>query len=186
MSWYTKGYDYPVPRWKFPHRLKDENGKSYTDENAFNNRHKLGWRDVSPPPLYDRDTQLMFWTGVNWHVRDKFQYETEEANNYIWLATRTARNTYLAMTDWTQIQITNTDNGDSANTYGLHITEIDEANTETVIVDKVIDANTFTAWSSYRQELRDLPEKQDDPNNIMWPEDFEGIDNGDLPHNHDL
>jgi hypothetical protein len=26
-----------------------------------------------------------------------------------------------------------------------------------------------TAWTEYRQELRDLPQKQTDPNNITWP-----------------
>jgi hypothetical protein len=25
------------------------------------------------------------------------------------------------------------------------------------------------AWAAYRQELRDLPSKTDDPNNVVWP-----------------
>jgi hypothetical protein len=29
--------------------------------------------------------------------------------------------------------------------------------------------STKAVWSSYRQELRDIPQKQTDPSNIIWP-----------------
>ena len=97
MAWYSKDYSYPIPRWKFPHRLKDENGKSYTGENAFNNRHELGWIDVPSPPTID-DTQRLTWLGHVWHVDDV----TDEIIASKWENVRSVRNQSLADTDWTQ------------------------------------------------------------------------------------
>ena len=102
MAWYSKDYSYPIPRWKFPHRLKDENGKSYTGENAFNNRHELGWIDVASPPTID-DTQRLTWLGHVWHVADV----TDEIIASKWENVRSVRNQRLADTDWTQEPVSN-------------------------------------------------------------------------------
>ena len=102
MAWYSKDYSYPVPRWRFPFRLKDENGKSYTGENAFNNRHKLGWIDVPTPPTID-DTQRLTWLGYVWHVTD----ETDNIIASKWENVRSVRNQNLADTDWTQEPVSN-------------------------------------------------------------------------------
>lgn len=102
MAWYSKDYSYPVPRWKFPHRLKDENGKSYTGENAFDNRHKLGWIDVPSPPTID-DTQRLTWLGHVWHVADV----TDEKIASKWEEVRSVRDNMLADTDWTQEPVSN-------------------------------------------------------------------------------
>ena len=102
MAWYSKDYSYPIPRWRFPHRLKDENGKSYTGENAFNNRHKLGWIDVpSPPPV--TNTQRLAWLGYTWYAFD----ETDNVIASEWEKVRDNRNQYLADTDWTQEPVSN-------------------------------------------------------------------------------
>ena len=102
MAWYSKDYSYPIQRWKFPHRLKDEKGKSYTAENAFNNRHKLGWIDVDEPPAVGVNERLT-WLGNEWHVEDI----TEERIAAQWVDIRAGRNTELTDSDWTQEPVSN-------------------------------------------------------------------------------
>ena len=102
MAWYSKDYSYPVPRWKFPHRLKDENGKSYTGENAFNNRHKLGWIDVPSPPTIGVNDRLT-WLGHVWNVADV----TDEIITKQWEDIRAGRDNELAQSDWTQEPVSN-------------------------------------------------------------------------------
>ena len=102
MAWYSKDYSYPIPRWKFPHRLKDENGKSYTGENAFDNRHKLGWIDVPSPPTIE-DTQKLIWLGHVWYVTDV----TDEKIAAQWKDIRSGRDNELSKSDWTQIPVSN-------------------------------------------------------------------------------
>ena len=148
MAWYTKDYSYPVPRWKFPFRLKDENGKSYTGENAFNNRAKLGWIDVDNPPQYDSTIERMYWSGVEWVVDPIPESEFLAANTAAWAAIREARDFDLQLSDWSQIKISETEFGYTGN---------------------VIDANTSVQWATYRQELRDLPSTTANAHAIVWP-----------------
>ena len=102
MAWYSKDYSYPIQRWKFPHRLKDENGKSYTGENAFNNRHKLGWIDVPAPPAIGENERLT-WLGHVWNVTDV----TNENIANKWEGIRSTRDQILIDTDWTQVPVSN-------------------------------------------------------------------------------
>ena len=102
MAWYSKDYSYPVPRWRFPHRLKDENGKSYTGKNAFDNRHKLGWIDVPSPPTIE-DTQKLIWLGYVWNVTD----DTDNVIASKWENIRIVRDNELAQSDWTQEPVSN-------------------------------------------------------------------------------
>ena len=109
MAWYSKDYSYPVPRRNFPHRLKDENGKSYTGENAFNNRHKLGWVDVpNPPDQFNYATHKLLWLGNEWAVNERSPSGAEEANTEFWQSVREARDSALYITDWTQMVSSNT------------------------------------------------------------------------------
>ena len=109
MAWYSKDYSYPVPRGNFPHRLKDENGKSYTGENAFNNRHKLGWVDVpNPPDQFNYATHELIWLGNVWAVNERSPSEAEQANAEFWESVRQARDSVLYTTDWTQVVSSNT------------------------------------------------------------------------------
>ena len=153
MAWYTKDYSYPVPRWKFPFRLKDENGKSYTGENAFNNRAKLGWIDVDAPPTFDSTTERMYWSGVEWVVypipESELLAANIAANTANWVRIRSIRDDMLQNSDWTQIKISETEFGYTGN---------------------VIDANTSVQYSTYRQELRDLPQTYaSNAYAIIWP-----------------
>ena len=149
MAWYTKDYCYPVPRWKFPFRLKDENGKSYTGENAFNNRAKLGWIDVEAPPTFDSTTERMYWRGDAWMIDPIPESEFLAANTANWVRIRSARDDMLQSSDWSQIKISETEFGYTGN---------------------VIDANTSIQWATYRQELRDLPQTYaSNAYAIIWP-----------------
>ena len=57
-----------------------------------------------------------------------------------WDAVRAERDRLLAASDWSQMP------------------------------DNALDAPTIAAWAAYRQELRDVPQTQDDPDSIVWPE----------------
>jgi hypothetical protein len=58
-----------------------------------------------------------------------------------WTALRTERNRRLAATDWTQL------------------------------LDTHLSQDAKASWSSYRQELRDLPDELTDPLTVEWPLD---------------
>lgn len=151
--WYSKDYSYPIPRWKFPFRLKDGNGKSYTHENAFNNRAKLGWVDVSSPPPIHVEKENLNWENGEWVVTPKSAEELDEPNKKMWVDIRNRRNHILLETDWSQIPISNTE-------FGL-------AYGNTVI--QIISANTNLDFAIYRQELRDLPDTTSNAYAVVWP-----------------
>jgi len=149
MAWYTKDYSYPVPRWKFPFRLKDENGKSYTGENAFNNRAKLGWIDVDAPSTIDPDTQKMYWSGVDWVVYPIPESELLAANTAAWAAVREARDFDLQASDWSQMPVSdvviNTINISSNSEISLAVGDTITSDSITGSISRVVEANTSAA-----------------------------------------
>ena len=56
-----------------------------------------------------------------------------------WGAVRAERDRLLAASDWSQMP------------------------------DNALDAPTIAAWAAYRQELRDIPQTQADPDSVVWP-----------------
>ena len=40
----------------------------------------------------------------------------------------------------------------------------------TQVADAPLTASVKQAWADYRQTLRDIPQTQDDPDSIVWPE----------------
>ena len=40
----------------------------------------------------------------------------------------------------------------------------------TQVADAPLTASVKQSWADYRQALRDIPQTQDDPNSIVWPE----------------
>lgn len=40
----------------------------------------------------------------------------------------------------------------------------------TQVADAPLTASVKQAWADYRQALRDIPQTQDDPDSIVWPE----------------
>jgi len=149
MAWYTKDYSYPVPRWKFPFRLKDENGKSYTGENAFNNRAKLGWIDVDAPPTFDSTTERMYWRGDAWMVDPIPESEFLAANTAAWVRIREARDEALQSSDWTQMPVSgvviNTINISSNSEISLAVGDTITSDSITGSISKVVAANTSAA-----------------------------------------
>jgi hypothetical protein len=57
-----------------------------------------------------------------------------------WAAVRTERDRLLVESDWTQMP------------------------------DSPLNGEQKNAWADYRQTLRDIPQTQDDPDSIVWPE----------------
>ena len=146
MAWYSKDYSYPVSRGNFPHRLKDENGKSYTGENAFNNRHKLGWVDVpNPPDQFNYATHELLWMGDVWSVNERSPSEAEQANTEFWQSVRETRDSILYGTDWTQVVSSNTVINDiivssNSNKCTFSMT----SNNATILVDDVVSFGSVT------------------------------------------
>ena len=149
MAWYTKDYSYPVPRWKFPFRLKDENGKSYTGENAFNNRAKLGWIDVDAPPTIDPDTQRMYWRGDAWMIDPIPESEFLAANTAAWVRIREERDDMLQSSDWSQMPVSgvviNTINISSNSEISLAVGDTITSDSITGSISRVVEANTSAA-----------------------------------------
>ena len=56
-----------------------------------------------------------------------------------WAAVRVERDRLLDVSDWSQMP------------------------------DNALDAPTIAAWAAYRQELRDIPQTQVDPDSVVWP-----------------
>jgi len=51
----------------------------------------------------------------------------------------------------------------------------------TQLLDAPLTSSQKTAWATYRQELRDLPETTEDPKNVTWPSEPEDPKNVTLP-----
>ena len=130
MAWYSKDSSYPIQHWKFPHRLKDENGKSYTGENAFNNRHKLGWIDVDEPPAVGVNERLR-WLGNEWLVEDI----TNEKIHAQWADIRAGRDNELSQTDWTQEPVSNV------------VINIIELSSDNEVINELAKRDTITSGS---------------------------------------
>lgn len=66
-------------------------------------------------------------------------YDAEVTTELKWDSVRKERDRYLTACDWTQL------------------------------ADSPLSASAKTEWATYRQELRDVPQDQLDPDNISWP-----------------
>ena len=75
-----------------------------------------------------------------WAVQPMTASEVVARTEQEWAAVRNMRGWKLASTDWTQI------------------------------ADAPLTDEQRVAWSAYRQDLRDLPQTQTDPFNIVWPQ----------------
>ena len=75
---YSKNGEYPVD--KIPFRIRDGKGKTYTNENAYLNRHKVGYIDVDDPPVYNADTHSLEWDGktIKWKLKRLTKKEKED------------------------------------------------------------------------------------------------------------
>lgn len=74
-------------------------------------------------------------------VLDKSQAQLEQEEENAWVQIRDERNRRIGMCDWTQI------------------------------ADVSLTGDQKVAWTTYRQALRDLPQTQTNPFNIIWPDE---------------
>jgi hypothetical protein len=85
-------------------------------------------------PSFIDDSWILGWTVV-----EKTQEEITEENNRKAESIRSERNTFLLLSDWTQLN------------------------------DAPLNDTEKTAWATYRQELRDITDQAGFPTNITWP-----------------
>lgn len=84
--------------------------------------------------------QYAVWNNDAWEVLDKPVVEPEPPVVVTWSEVREFRNALLRESDWSML-------------------------TDAPLTDEQRDE-----WVVYRQALRDVPQTQDDPNNVVWPE----------------
>ena len=94
--------------------------------------------------LTNNDLRTLSWDGSN--ADPKPDAATLDAawpavrDARAWDRVRAERDSLLAASDWTQV------------------------------ADAPLTASEKQAWADYRQTLRDVPQTQDDPDSIVWPE----------------
>lgn len=88
-----------------------------------------------------REDELVYWEGPGTQPTDAelAQAVDKHAALVPWDQLRTERTRRLVASDWTQL------------------------------ADSTMSAAMSGEWKVYRQALRDLPQTQDDPANIVWP-----------------
>ncbi|HEY7823263.1 MAG TPA: tail fiber assembly protein [Acidimicrobiia bacterium] len=102
---------------------------------------------IRPDSLWgmtDNDYSTLTWDDSNADPKPS-QDELDDAwpqveSDRKWGAVRAERDRLLAACDWTQV------------------------------ADAPLSASEKQAWADYRQALRDVPQSQDDPDSIVWPE----------------
>jgi len=118
-------------------------GTTKTDKTTFTaeDLQSAGYFEVDQKPSVD-NTKVVTWVqeSMSWNVRDKTQEEIDFEIEGQWELIRNQRDRLLSETDFIVLK---------SYEAGVPVPE------EYVI---------------YRQELRDIPQSQTDPYNIVWPE----------------
>lgn len=126
-----------------PFRIRLSDGTTKTDPETFTEEDLVdaGYSVVSDPPQI-LPNQILEWSSSNveWVVREKTEEEIEFDKYEKWNEVRNIRDSLLSNTDFVV----------------LRSYEMSEAVPE--------------EYLTYRQELRDIPQTQTDPFNIVWPE----------------
>jgi hypothetical protein len=91
----------------------------------------------------ERDYNSLIWYPENTQPKpteaEIWQYETEVNLLVQWDKVKNKRNKLLILCDWTQLP------------------------------DSPLTTEQKSAWATYRQELRDIPQQQVDPYHVVWP-----------------
>ena len=132
---------------EIPFRIKLPDGSTRTDPTTFTDEiiTDAGYIAVSDKPVINEDLQTVHWSfqDINWIIEDKTEeqiaLETQSKITVQWSVVRQQRDEYLKSTDI--LILRDFESGNAAN------------------VDVV----------AYRQALRDLPQTQTNPFNIIWP-----------------
>ena len=144
MSLYSHNGQYPD---NLPFRITLSNGRTRTDPSTFTEQEiaDAGYVAVSDKPSYDPTTQILTWENGDWLITDRTTEELQALEN-----SRINRQ-WNEVRNWRDEQLKRTD---------IYILRNFEAG---------IPAEPDMV--AYRQALRDLPQTQEDPFNIVWPVD---------------
>jgi hypothetical protein len=139
MTLYSYQGEYPKP---LPFRIHLSDGRTRTDSSTFTPEEiaDAGYVAVDNPPTIESN-QVLEWHGDDflWVVRDKTLQELLAEEEAQWNIVRAERDRLLAETDYVVLV---------AYEQGIPVEE---------------------EYVTYRQELRDIPQTQEDPFNIFWP-----------------
>ncbi len=119
-------------------------GNSLADESPLDpGVYLVPAHSTSVKPPISRDGKQSVWKNNKWEMLDipKLNSEPEAKPMPVtWETIRGQRNSLLRQSDWTQIS------------------------------DTPLDADQQTAWKTYRQTLRDIPDIFNTPDSVKWPE----------------
>ena len=145
---YSVNGDYPITT--LPHRIRLSNGLTKTDNTTFTNSELVsaGITTVADTPSYNTNTQKLVWNRetTEWDVTELTQDELDQITSLKWVQVRNQRNFLLSEADQRVLRY-----------------QSEERAGITTHTDSISDLDT------YMQELRDIPQTNSDPDNIVWP-----------------
>ena len=149
MSLYSINKNYPTE--ELPKRIRKSDGTTVTDLKSLSVSalKDLGIVSVDPAPNHDDNTQKLSWDGDKWVVSSFSDEEKETHKNNQWELVRNHRDAIIENTQW-RIE--------------RYLSEVRRG---------VSPTDDITKIDAYIEELRQIPQKQDDPYNITYPQ---GID----------
>tara|TARA_B100000427_G_C15323047_1_gene513436 strand:+ start:258 stop:728 length:471 start_codon:yes stop_codon:yes gene_type:complete len=152
MAYYTFNDQNPVP--KLPRRVRKEDGTTVTDLESLDSAAlgELGWKAVPdiPDPSSLTWDQIIVWSDGEWKITELDDKAKEIKKGQKWTDFRKQRNEMIKL------------HSDNIEKYQ---SEIRRGVTPTVEIAKIDD---------YIEKLRQIPQTQTDPFNIVWPEYDDG------------
>ena len=145
---YSINGEYPII--DLPHRIRLPNGLTKTDNTTFTDEDLVsaGITTVAEIPSYNTNTHKLVWNReiTEWDVVELNAEELEDLNVSKWDAVRQQRNSLLNEVDQRVLRY-----------------QSEERAGITTHTDNISDLD------AYMQELRDIPQTNSDPDNIVWP-----------------
>ena len=145
---YSVNGDYPITT--LPHRIRLSNGLTKTDNTTFTDSDLVsaGITTVADNPSYNANTQKLVWNRetTEWDVTELTQDELDQITDSKWIQVRSQRNYLLSEADQRVLRY-----------------QSEERAGITTHTDSISDLDT------YMQALRDIPQTNTNPDNIVWP-----------------
>jgi len=145
---YSVNGDYPITT--LPHRIRLSNGLTKTDNTTFTDSDLVsaGITTVADNPSYNANTQKLVWNRetTEWDVTELTQEELDQITDSKWIQVRSQRDHLLSEADQRVLRY-----------------QSEERAGITTHTDSISDLDT------YMQELRDIPQTNSNPDNIVWP-----------------
>ena len=149
MAYFSNNRAYPTT--VFPTRYRHSEG--HVSENfSVEEGVALGIVEVEDPPTYDPNTQSLSWSGDAWVVSSLSEEKIAEIVAQQWHVVREQRDAAIADESW----------------------YIEKYNSE--VRRGVTPTIDIAALDAYVEVLRNLPNTQSDPFNIVWPDDWKIIE----------